>query len=150
MKILFVCTGNTCRGPMAEAIFNELNEDKSVIANSAGISAVPGSTAINYSVNILDRELKTNIIDRKAIQLKQPLLKGADIVLTMSDYSREYVKEYYSDYSNKVFTLAEYVGEKEEVVDPYGGPITSYEKTYNQINKLVDLLLTKIKEDESD
>lgn len=149
MKILFVCTGNTCRSPIAEAIFNQLNTDKNIVAKSAGISTVPGSTVTNYSVEILDRELKTNINNREAIQLRQPLLKGADIVLTMSDYGKEYVKEYYAGDENKVFTLPEYVGKKEEIADPYGGSISMYEKTYNQLNGLVDLLLLKINKEKT-
>ena len=149
MRILFVCTGNTFRSPIAEAIFNEHNKDEDIIARSAGISTVPGSKTNNYLANILDDKLNKNINDREAIQVKNQLLRGADIILTMSSYGRDYVKEYYSECENKVFTLSEYVGKNEEILDPYGGPRVLYEKTYKQIDELVNLLLLKIKEDKS-
>ena len=43
MKVLFVCTGNTCRSPIAEAVFNSLNTDDNITSNSARISIIPGS-----------------------------------------------------------------------------------------------------------
>ena len=148
MKILFVCTGNTCRSPIAEAIFNENNKNRNIIANSAGISIVPGSKSRANSLKRLDKELKKKIKCREAVQIKHQLLNSADIVLTMSKYGRDYIKEYYSDCQDKVFTLQEYVGKaEEEILDPYGGSISLYEKTYNQINELIKLLLLKIKED---
>lgn len=149
MKVLFVCTGNTCRSPMAEAIFNNLNIDNNFTAKSAGISIVPGRIATKLSVEIINRELSLDIRDREAVQIKNSILEEADLVLTMTDYLREYIKEYYPVYRKKIFTLSEFVGSEIEVNDPYGGTITIYEKTYKQIKGLVSLLLSKIKKEES-
>ena len=149
MKVLFVCTANTCRSPMAEAIFNKLNTDNNYKVGSAGIATVPGSMVTKSSVALVEKELAFDIKDRKAVQIKKSLLEDADLVLTMTDYSKEYIKEYYPVYEGKTFTLPEYVGVKGEVLDPYGGTNTIYEKTYKQLNGLVSLLLSKIKKEES-
>ena len=149
MKVLFVCTANTCRSPIAEAIFKKLNTDDKYRASSAGISVVPGSIATNSSVELVNKGLAFDIRNREAVQIKKSLLEDSDLVLTMTDYSKEYIKEYYPNYKGKTFTLTEYVGVNGEVLDPYGGTNTMYEKTYKQLNGLVSLLLSKIKKEES-
>ncbi|MGG7176933.1 low molecular weight protein arginine phosphatase [Clostridium paraputrificum] len=149
MKILFVCTGNTCRSPIAEAIFNRLNENKKFTVKSAGISIVPGSIATKSSVELVNRELSFDINNREAVQIRKSHLEESNLVLTMTEYSRDFIKEYYPNYKNKTFTLSEYVGVKDEIIDPYGSTISIYEKTYKQIEGLVSLLLSKIKKEES-
>ncbi|MGL4774456.1 MAG: low molecular weight protein arginine phosphatase [Clostridium sp.] len=149
MNILFVCTGNTSRSIMAEYIFNNINNIKGLSCKSAGISIVAGSVATKNSVNIIRKELRENIDNREAVQLKDGLLKDADLVLTMTAYGREYIKEYFSKYGHKVYTLAEYVGEDMDVTDPYGGSLGVYEKTYKEIKGLIDRLVHVVKKEES-
>lgn len=145
MKILFVCTGNTCRSIMAEYIFNNLNKDKSITCKSAGISIVAGSTVTKNSINLVKRELRLDIANREAIQLREELLNEADLVLTMTEYGKAYIKEYYARFGNKTYTLGEFVGEGADITDPYGGSISVYEKTFKEVKKLVEELLWRVK-----
>ena len=147
MKVLFVCTGNTCRSPIAEAVFNSLNTDDRVTSNSAGISIVPGSRVSKSSIELISRELKLDLKDKRAKQIEKELLEESDLVLTMTEYGRDYLKTYFVNYKNKIFTLSEYVGVKDEIRDPYGGTVAVYQNTYNQIRESVSLLLSKIKKD---
>lgn len=147
MKVLFVCTGNTCRSPIAEAIFNSLNIDEKIFSESAGISIVPGSKVTKSSAELVYSELSIDIKNKEAKEIKTDMLKDSDLVLTMTEYVRDYIKTYFQEYKNKIFTLSEYVGVKEEIKDPYGGTVTVYKNIYDQIRESVSLLLLKIKED---
>lgn len=147
MKVLFVCAGNTCRSPIAEAVFNSLNTDEDNTSKSAGISVVPGSYVTNASADVIRRELKVDLKNNKSKLVEEEMLKEADIVLTVSKYVREYLKTYYKKYNAKIYTLSEYVGLKGEIKDPYGGTVAVYQNTYNQIRESVSLLLSKIKKD---
>lgn len=149
MEILFVCAANTCRSPIAEAIFNYLNKDDNNRAKSAGISIVPGSIVSKNSADLVYREMKLDINNRRAVQINSNKLENTNIVLTMTKYGRDYIKEYYPKYTNKIFTLSEYVGLGADIADPYGNGITVYKKVYEQINRAVSLLLLKIMGDES-
>ena len=147
MKVLFVWTGNTCRSPIAEAVFNSLNTDDNITSNSAGISIVPGSKVSKESAELIYRELKLDLKNRKAKQIENELLEESNLVLAMTRYGRDYLKTYYKNYKNKIFTLFEYVGVEDEIKDPYGGTVSVYKNTYNQIKGSVSLLLSKIKKD---
>ena len=144
MKVLFVCTGNTCRSPIAEAVFNSLNTDDNITSNSAGISIVPGSKVSKESAELIYRELKLDLKNRKAKQIENELLEESDLVLAINKYVRDYLIKYYK---NKIFALSEYVGVEDEIKDPYGGTVSVYKNTYNQIKGSVSLLLSKIKKD---
>ena len=85
--------------------------------------------------------------NRKAKQIENELLEESNLVLAMTRYGRDYLKTYYKNYKNKIFTLSEYVGVEDEIKDPYGGTVSVYKNTYNQIKGSVSLLLSKIKKD---
>ncbi len=153
-KVLFYCSGNTCRSPFAEALSNWLKETKfkeelkSVEFDSAGIyhyyeTAQPGT--INY-LNSKGIE----ILDFKTKRIDLPLLEKQDLVLGFEqkhhiDKLRRKFKEL-KDLDKKVFLLLDYGGEKEnlEIRDPFDLPQEDYNKVLERIEKGVLHTIRKI------
>lgn len=144
MNILFICTGNTCRSPMAEAIFNKLNMLDN-IAYSAGLSITPNSaTSLNTHL-VLKSAMDIDIIDRKAVQLTEGTIEKADLVLTMTVYMKELLNRKFPALKEKVYTLNEYVGVQGDIIDPYGGDLVTYSETLKIIKSRILLLFDKLK-----
>lgn len=147
-RILFVCTGNTCRSPIAEAIFNNMNSNDGIIASSAGISILPGSKTSNNSRELILSNLGVDLKDRGALQISKKEIDESDLILTMTVSMKRALVNALPYCSQKIYTLCEYVGEDGDVFDPYGGDLAIYKETYSQLNKLINKLLLKIKEEE--
>lgn len=147
MNILFVCTGNTCRSPLAEVIFNSKCDLPEVKADSAGISVVPNSICSGNSSFLVSKKFNINIEQRLAKQLTAESLKKFDLILTMTSYIREAILINFSEVNNKVFSLLQYVEIEGDILDPFGGSLEIYEDTFSQLEKVIDLLLGKLKED---
>ena len=147
MKVLFVCTGNTCRSCMAEAIFNKLSTLEEVEAFSSGISVVPGSKTSKHTASLISSNFDFDISERNAVQLTEEMIKSSDLILTMTGYMRDLLKNHFDSKKEKIYTINEFVGLQEDIMDPYGGDIHTYEATFHMLRKCIELLLVKLKED---
>lgn len=148
-NILFVCTGNTCRSPMAEGIFNSMaeNENLNVRASSAGIYVLPCSKVSKNSVDALSVE-NIDISKHQPKQLDFQLISDADLVLTMSSSHKSAIINEFPDLKNKVYTIAEFVGEKSDISDPFGGDLNLYKSCMIDIKSLIEKLILRIKANE--
>jgi L-threonylcarbamoyladenylate synthase len=120
-NVLFVCTGNLCRSPMAEIHLKELTRDlKKVNINSAGITAITGTEIYKAAEEVLkESKLKTKHTSKL---LTKPLLELADLILVMEDMHKTYIKFLSPQSKNKIFFLRNFKTNKRNriITDPAG------------------------------
>lgn len=150
MKILFVCTGNTCRSPMAEFLLEDLLKKENIKSvtevNSAGVNAMPFQPASINSVETM-AEIGVDINSHASEMLTMDLVEDYDLVLTMTQAHRDSIVDTLPILDDKVFSLKDYVGLSGDICDPYGGDIDVYRNCREDILKSVTLLVEKIKEE---
>lgn len=145
MKILFVCTGNTCRSSMAEGIARELAGKDDLEFSSAGIAAFPGSPASHEAIIVME-EGQIDISGHQARQLTKEMVAAADLVLTMTKGHRNNIHQAMPEYKNKVLTLNNYAWDKDEdIPDPYGQPVEVYKQVALEIKEAINQLIKKLK-----
>ncbi|WP_026882096.1 low molecular weight protein arginine phosphatase [Clostridium akagii] len=147
MNILFVCTGNTCRSCMAEAIFNKHCDIKNIKAYSAGMSIEKNSITSKHSAAVVMENLGLDISNRKAVGLTESMLSKADLILTMTNYMSSIIKDQFESIKDKVHPLNLYVNRNGDVSDPYGGSLDIYKNTYRDMELSIKLLIKKLRED---
>ncbi|UOY91214.1 low molecular weight protein arginine phosphatase [Ectobacillus sp. JY-23] len=135
MRVLFVCTGNTCRSPMAEALLRHHGQDVFEV-KSAGVYAAHGSDASTHAKEALSE--KGISIEHQASQLQEEQLLWADIVLTMTEGHKQTILHYFPAVKEKVSTLFEAAsGIKGDISDPFGGSLRTYQQTRDELENLI-------------
>lgn len=147
MNILFVCTGNTCRSPMAEGflkhkINSQAGEDCDSRVYSRGISVIQDSSVSINSV-IATGEFGVDISNHIPMQLTVEDIEVADFIFTMTMSQASVLKELLPQFSEKIFSVAEYTS-ADDISDPYGGSIELYRYCAGQLNSAVDIIYNKL------
>lgn len=149
MEVLFVCTGNTCRSVMAEAIFNSINTLKNFHSSSAGVFVPSGSVTTKNAAEVTQHYLNVDISKRRAVQISKEMVEKSDLVLAMTNDIKDILCNSFSDYKYKIHTLNKYASVEGCISDPYGGDRFVYENTFFQIKDNILNLISRLKEDGS-
>ncbi|EMI52518.1 arsenate reductase/protein-tyrosine-phosphatase family protein [Rhodopirellula sallentina] len=146
--IVIVCTGNTCRSPMAETLLRDLlhrrfgREDVARVL-SAGVAAQRGSGASPQSVEVMGRR-GLDLTGHCSQPLDDPLMSMADLVLTLTRRHRDAILAAWPDRKDRVFTLRRDGG---DVSDPVGMPVDVYEQCADQIRDELEKWLDALDDD---
>ena len=152
-KIIFVCTGNTCRSPMAEAVLrSELRRlnirDASVF--SAGLKASENGNINPYSAAVLS-ENGLSIDNFSSRELDSDMLEKAYAIICMTDSQRDILMDMrwnvlrragFSEIENNVFSFSDIAGY--EIPDPFGKDLDCYRLTYQKIVGGMSALIEKL------
>ncbi|UCB51587.1 MAG: low molecular weight protein arginine phosphatase [Candidatus Zixiibacteriota bacterium] len=156
-KVLFVCTGNTCRSPMAEGVLKKMLEDRGVgniEVSSAGTHGLPNAPASLFAMEVAgDRNV--DLSGHRSRRLTSEMIKGADLILAMSPEHLDYIKRIEGTAGRKTFLLKAFPqpdsasnkgpdGGVLSIEDPIGGSPEDYERSFSEIEKEIKRIFPEI------
>jgi protein-tyrosine-phosphatase len=144
-SVLFVCTGNLHRSPMAEILFRKkvahMGDEWRI--ESAGTWARDGDHAppeINHILN--ERGLDAD--DHRSQIVSRRLLRGHNLILVMAGNHKEALQAEFPDLADRIYLLSEMVGVVQDVKDPIGGPLDDFRVTADEIDQYLTQGFDKI------
>jgi len=146
-NLLFVCSGNTCRSPLAKVLTEALLRKRGwshVSVESAGTGAVDGAPASGNAIRVA-ADAALDLAAHQSKALTPELIDWADLVLVMTPSQFELVA--HRGASAKVALATDFVegeGAGESVHDPFGGDLDAYRATFDQLREAVQSLLERL------
>ncbi|MBI3880619.1 MAG: ribose 5-phosphate isomerase B [Verrucomicrobia bacterium] len=145
-RILFICTGNICRSPMAEALFRHATagREQQHVALSAGIGAINGQQPSGHAIRAM-RDLGVDISNQRSRMLTADLVAQADYIFGMTHSHVDAVMLLYPQAAEKTFLLREFDETlddyEKDISDPIGGSFEIYRECRDQIEQGIAAML---------
>ena len=144
MNLLFVCTGNTCRSPMAAAIMNKLCQESNldVRIESAGMFATDGEKASDEAVEAI-KKYDIDLSDHISQQITPDLIEKSDMIITMTEAHKMVLEDMARE---KTCTLCELADISGDIDDPFGGDVEDYIEVADKLYIALTQLCNKLEE----
>lgn len=147
-SILFVCSANQCRSPMAEGLFKNLLRKKNLDQSqwniqSAGCWARPGNPATMFSI-ITMQTIGIDLHKHRSQPVSESLLEKMNLVLCMEKNHVQFIKRHFPEHAEKIYLLTEMVEEPSDIDDPVSYPLEIYQHTAEAINNFLEAGFAKI------
>lgn len=139
-RVLFVCTGNSCRSVMAKALLEKkLSHRKDVEVQAVGVGAIPGMGATKETIELLAKE-GMDVSGHRAQRLTDEFVKRSDLILVMEKFQEDEVLKRVPDAKGRIYLLGEFCPRANhiEIPDPIAKPIGVYIEVFNLIKECVD------------
>ncbi len=139
--VIFICTANICRSPVAEVLFADWLRRRSVAGDwrvsSAGTWAEDGAPASSYSSEVL-AELGLDLKQHRARRVDRQMIAAADLLLCMTRSQREALQAEFPDLADRIHLLSAMSGPAYDIHDPYAGPRQGYVEMVSEVQHLLE------------
>ena len=147
MRLLFVCTGNTCRSPLAEAIARQIAEERGlddIVVESAGTAAWEGTSASDAAL-LVGMERSLDVGRHRAREVTAALVAEQDLILAMGPHHVERIEQLGG--RGKTYLLTNYASRgasDRSVSDPFGGDLEVYRSTVDELEREIRRVFDRI------
>ena len=144
--ILFLCTGDTCRGPMAQGYMREAllqKEMKGFDVRTAGVMTIAGLIPTQEAVQVM-KNATVDITGHRSTPLTPELVRKADLILGMSPFHVQYALRLSDDAKGKTFLLKEFAQsdmKNYQITDPMGATLEVYKRVYREMKMAIDRMI---------
>ena len=150
-NILFVCSGNSCRTPMAEGLMKSkisVRFKSAVQVRSAGTLGINGNPATDFAI-ITAGKLGANITRHRSQGVTEKLVKESDLILAMASEHKDFLDKHYPGIRENVFLLRAFASDpkgkvNQDIADPIGGPLDHYRQCGELINSELQRILPRL------
>jgi protein-tyrosine-phosphatase len=146
-KILFVCSGNTCRSPLAEVTARQVLPPRfgePVEISSAGTSAIEGGVASRFAIEVA-RAHALDLSDHRSRAVSATRVRDADLVVTMGIRHRETIGAIAPDALEYTYLLTNFSDRHDgDIPDPIGGSLETYQRIYGVIRECIESMADQL------
>jgi protein-tyrosine-phosphatase len=139
-SVLFICTANICRSPMAQGLLrarvSEGGESHDWRIESAGVWALPEQPAALFTRQVL-QERGIGLGNFRSRPISRELLAEFNLVLTMERGHKEALRAAFPEFAGRIFMMRELIGDTREIADPVGNPIEDYRDTAKEMENIL-------------
>lgn len=140
-EILFVCTANICRSPMAVGLFKAKLAERGMAegweVSSAGTWGANGLPAAQEAVEVMAVR-GIDIGSHRSRVVSSDMVKSADLILTMEKGHKEALQVEFPEKKGQIFLLTEMVGQSQDFADPIGKPLEAFEQAADDLERILE------------